>query len=171
MSQKFFFGPGNFIFDNPAEFFPTRFRKKSVCCPKILEKCMFWKKFFFPKVFLWTRRIQFQQTRRKNRQEAENFCSVSENDKKIHLLSKNFFFKKCFYRYGECSFDRPAKFILLNYRNWSEKSRQKMQKLFKKFLCKMFLWRIRKQLESPADFFFTTASRKFSARFPKINNL
>ena len=41
--------------------------------------------------------------------------------------------KKRFHRYGECSFDRPAKLFLHNYRNWSEKSPQKIQKLFKIF--------------------------------------
>ena len=43
---------------------------------------------------------------------------------------------------------------------------QKMQKRFKNIVFKLFPWRCRKQLESPADF-FRTASRKFSTRYSK----
>ena len=46
------------------------------------------------------------------------------------------------------------------------KNPQKMQKLFKIFFLKMFLWRSRKQFESPAEF-FSAASRTFSARYSK----
>ena len=50
--------------------------------------------------------------------------------------------------------------------NYPIKSPQKMQKLFKTIFFKLFPWRGRKQLESPADF-FSTASRTFSARYSK----
>ena len=50
--------------------------------------------FFSSMKFLRTRRMHFYQTRQKNRQEAEKFCSVSENGKKIHLFSKTVFFSK-----------------------------------------------------------------------------
>ena len=74
----------------------------------------------------------------KKREEARNFCSVSENDKKFHLFPKQFFFKKGFYRYGECSFDRPAKLLLLKYQKWSEKS-QEDAKTFQSFFLRMVL--------------------------------
>ena len=45
------------------------------------------------------------------------------------------------------------------------KKSTKMQKLFKFFFCKMFLWRIRKQLESPADFFLDSRPKFFRSIF------
>ena len=50
--------------------------------------------------------------------------------------------------------------------NYPIKSPQKMQKLFKTFFFKLFPWRGRKQLESPADFFFDSQPN-FSARYSK----
>ena len=58
LSHTFFFGLATFVFDNPAETFPTIFRKNSVYCPKIVKNCMFWKTIFFSKVFLRTRKMQ-----------------------------------------------------------------------------------------------------------------
>ena len=40
-----------------------------------------------------------------------------------------------------------------------------MQKLFKFFFCKIFLWRIKKQLESPADFFLDIRPKFFRSIF------
>ena len=91
--------------------------------------------------------------------------------KNFLCFPKQFFFKKRFYRYGQCSFDRPAKLFLLNYRNLSEKSQQKMQKLFKNFFFKLIQWGVRKQLQSLADP-LPTVRPKFSARFSNgINKL
>ena len=93
---------------------------------------------------------------------------MSENDEKFQLFSKTVFSSKWFYRYEECSFDRPAKIVLLNYRKWLKKSPQKVQKFFKISFFKMFLWRGRKQLESPADFFFDSQPKSFQSIFKKI---
>ena len=166
MSQKFFFGPANFNFDKPAEILRTSFRKKPFIVQKQWKSVCF-ENYFFPKVFLWKRRMQFQQTRQKNRQGPKTSAQCLKMIENFICFPKQFFFKKCFYRYGECSFDRPAKFFLLNYRNCSEKSRQKMQKLFKNFFCKKFLWRIRKQLESPADFLLDSQPKFFRSIFKK----
>ena len=73
------------------------------------------------------------------------------------------FFSKWFYRYEECSFDRPAKLFLLNYRKWSEKKSTKNAKTFQKICFKKLPRRSRKQLESHVDL-FRTASRNNSAR-------
>ena len=126
---------------------------------------MFWKTFLFSKVFLWTRRMQFQQTRQKSRHEAKNFCSVSENDKNIHLFSKTVFFRKRFYRYGECSFDRWAKLFLLNYRKWSIKKIHKRCKKFSKiFSAKNSHGELESSFKAPLTS-FSTASRIISARY------
>ena len=45
------------------------------------------------------------------------------------------------------------------------KKSAKMQKLFKCVFCKMFLWRIRKQLESPADFLLDSRPKFFRSIF------
>ena len=163
MSQKFFFGPAKFNFDNPAEFFPTSSWKKSVLFPKIMEKCMFWKMFFSRKCSYGRVECSFNKPAKKTDMRPKTSAECLEMIKNFICFPKRFFFKNSFFKYGESSFDSPAKISLLNYRNWSEKSRQKMQKFFKIFFCKMFLWRIRKQLESPADFFLDS-QRSFSAR-------
>ena len=94
-------------------------------------------------------------------------CSLFKYHENFHLFSRTVFPPKRFYRCQENSFDRPAKIFLLNYRKWSKKSPQKMQKLFKIIFFKMFLWRGRKQLESPACFFRQPAEL-FQLDFQKI---
>ena len=133
MSQNVFFGPANFNYDNPAEFFPTRFRIKIRFLYKINAKVYVLKNIFFPKVFLWTRRMQFQQTRQKNRQGPKTSAQCLKMIKNFICFPKQFFFKKYFYRHGEYSFDRPANFFPFKYRNWSEKSRQKSKTFSKHF--------------------------------------
>ena len=111
----------------------------------------------------WTRRMQSQHPRRKTRKEAGNF---QLNVWKWWIISINFqnsFVWKWFHRYEECSFDRPAKLFLLNYRKWSEKKSTKSAKTFQKIFFKKLPRRCRKQLESHADF-FRTASRNIFAR-------
>ena len=51
--------------------------------------------------------------------------------------------------------------------NYPIKSPQKMQKLFKTIFFKLFPWRGRKQLESPADFFFDSQPNIFCSIFKK----
>ena len=153
MSQSFSLDLQISFLITPPNFFLTRFWKKHQFLSMKNGKVFVSEDIFLPKVFLWTRRMQFQQTLQKNRQGPKTSAQCLKMIKNFICFPKQFFFKKCFYRYGECSFDRLAKFFLLNYRNWSEKSRQKCKNFSKFFFCKMFLWRIRKQLESPADFF------------------
>ena len=149
----------------PPSFFLTRFWKKIQFLSKNNGKIFVSGDIFFPKVFLWTRRMQFQQTRQKTRQGPKISAQCLKMIKNFICFPKQFFFKKCFDRYGESSFDRPAKLFLLNYRNWSEKSRQKCKNFSNFFFCKMFLWRIRKQLESPADFFLDSRPKFFRSIF------
>ena len=102
----------------PPNFFRQDSEKKSVFCPKKIGKIYVLKNIFFPKFFLWTRRMQFQQTRQKIDMRPKTSAQCLKI--KISFVFQNSFFsKKVFSRYGECSFDRPAKFFLLNYRNWS----------------------------------------------------
>ena len=56
--------------------------------------------------------------------------------KKFSCFPKQFFFSICFIRYVEHSFDRRTKHFLRNYRIWSKKCRQRMQKCFKTFFSK-----------------------------------
>ena len=91
-------------------------------------------KLFFVKMLFWTRRMQLQHPRRKTWKEAENFLLNVWKWWKISIVFQNsFFFSKWFRRYGECSFERPAKFFPLNYRKWSEKRSTKDAKTFQKF--------------------------------------
>ena len=145
-------------------FFLRELVKKISQCPKWKKKLEI--KLFLVKMLPWTLRMQFQYPRRKTRHEAENFLLNVWKWWKISFVFQKSFFSKWFYRYDECGFDRPGKLFLLNYRKWSEKSPQKMQKLFRKIFFKKFPWRCRKQLESPADF-FRTASRNTSARYSR----
>ena len=64
-------------------------------------------------------------------------CSLSKNEEKFHLFSKTVFSSKWFYRYEECSFDRPAKLFLLNYRKVSEKKSTKDAKTFQKYFLQI----------------------------------
>ena len=146
------------------------FRENFVCCPRSLEKCRLWKTFFSQKCSRGHVQCSSNKLPKKIDKRPKTSAQCLKMIKKLHLFSKSFF-EQIFYRYGECSFERPAKLFPLKYRKWSENSPQKMQKFFRTFFLKMFLWRGRKQLESPADFFFSTASRTFSARFSKINTL
>ena len=141
--------------------------KKISVCPKKKKKLEI--KLFFVKILLWTRILQFQHPRRKTRHEAENFLLNVWKWWKVSFVFQKSIFPKCFSRYDECSFDRQAKLFLINYRNWSEKSQQKIPNFFEIFFFKMFQWRGRKQLESPADF-LPTVSRNFSARFSNESN-
>ena len=59
-------------------------------------------------------------------------CSLSKIDESFHLFSKTVFSSKWVNRYKECSFDRPAKLFLLNYRIWSEKKSTKNAKTLQK---------------------------------------
>ena len=78
-------------------------------------------------------------------------------------LPKQFFLQNDFIDTMNAVLTVRQKLFLPNYWKWSEKSPQKMQKLFEKISFKLFPWRGRKQLESPADF-FRTGSRNNSAR-------
>ena len=51
--------------------------------------------------------------------------------------------------------------------NYPKKSPQRMQKLFEAIFFKLFPWRGRKQLESPADFFFVSQPNFFCSIFKK----
>ena len=97
LSQKFFLGPANFIFDKPAELIPTKFRKKIHFLSKKIGKEYFLKNTFFSlKCSYGQVECSFNKPAKK-RQEAESICSVSENDKKFQLFSKtDFFYQKTF---------------------------------------------------------------------------
>ena len=165
--QKFFLGPANFIFDNLAELIPTKFRKKIRFLSKKIGKEYILKNIFFPKVFLWTRRMQFQQTRQKIDKRPKTSAQCLKMIKNFICFPKQFFFKKRFYRYVEWSFDRPAKLFLLNYQNWSEKSRQKCKNFSNFFSAKCSYGELESSLKAPLTS-FSTAGRNFSARFSKI---
>ena len=154
MSQKISFGPAYFIFDNPAEIFPTSFLKKSVCSSKKLEMCMFWKTFFFSKVFLRTRRMQFEKIGQKSRQEAENICSVSENDKKFHLFPKTIYFSKIVSIDTEKAVltGRPN-FYCSNTRNDPKKVNKRCKNFSKIFSSKCSYGEVESSLKAPLNFF------------------
>ena len=109
-------------------FFLQELVKKIAQCPKMKKKLEI--KLFFVKMLFWTRRMQLQRLRRKTRKEAEKFLLNVWNDEKFQLFSKTVFFSKWFHRYEECSFDRPAKIVLLNYRKWLKKKSTRNAKTF-----------------------------------------
>ena len=154
----------------PPSFSLTRFWKKIQFLSKNNGKVFVSEDIFFPKVFLWTRRMQFQQTRQKTRQGPKISAQCLKMIKNFICFPKQFFFKKCFDRYGESSFDTPAKLFLLNYRNWSEKSRQKCKNFSNFFSAKCSYGELKSSLKAPLTS-FSTFGRNFSARFSKINIL
>ena len=93
---KFFFGPANFIFDNPAELFPDKVLKKNQFLSMKNGKVFVSEDIFLPKVFLWTRRMQFQQTLQKNRQGPKTSAQCLKKIKNFICFPKQFFFQKVF---------------------------------------------------------------------------
>ena len=79
--------------------------------------------------------MSFWHTRQGSRQRPKTFRSLSQIGENFQLFLRLPFYSKCFYRYEECSFDRPAKLFLLNDRKWSKKN----HKRWKNFLRKTFL--------------------------------
>ena len=154
MSQKTSFDPAIFVFDKPVETFPTKFRKSFVCCPKSLEKCRFWKTLSLSLNCSHGHvECSFNKRAKKINKRRKTSAQCRKMIKIFICFTKQLFLNKTFYRYGEYSFERPAKLFPPNCCNWSEKIPQKVQKLVKFFFFKVFLWRGRKQLESPAFFF------------------
>ena len=149
----FFFGPANFIFDNPAEIFPTRCREKSICCPKKMEKCMFWKIFFSLKCSYGHVEGSFNKPAKKVDKRPKTSAQCPENDKNLLCFPKLFFFKKRFDRHWECSFDRPAKLYLLTYWNWSEKVHKKCKNFSNFFSSKCSNGEVESSLKAPLTFF------------------
>ena len=64
-----------------------------------------------------------------------------------------FFFKKCFYRYGECSFDRPAKFYCSITRNDPKKVNERCKFSWKIFSSKCSYGEVESSLKAPPIFF------------------
>ena len=64
-SSKYSYGHINCSFHNLAHKFSAKFEKSSAQGPMMIEGFIFPKKAVFVKMFLWTSRIQFWQTRRK----------------------------------------------------------------------------------------------------------
>ena len=132
--QKISFGPAIFVFDKPVEFFPTRFRKKFVCCPKTLEKCMFWKTFSLSLNCSHGHvECSFNKPAKKIGKRPKISAQCRRMIKNFICFPKQLFLNKPFNRYGECSFERPAKLFPPNCRNCSEKIPQKIQKVFQNF--------------------------------------
>ena len=152
-------------FDNSATFFCKNWSKISVRVQKGEKKLG--TKLLIGKNYLGQLDCSSNIPVGKLDKKPENSCSLFKNHEKIHLFSKTVFSSKLFYRCQESSSDRPAKFSLLNFRKWSKKSPQKMQKLFKIIFFKKVLWRGREQLESPAQFFRQPAEL-FPIDFQKI---
>ena len=105
----------------------------------------------------------------KKREAAKNFCSVSENDKKFICFQNSFFSKKDSIDTENAVLTSPPNFYCSNTRN-DPKKVNKMQKLFKAFFFELFSWRGRKQLESPADFFFENQVNFFRSILKKRTN-
>ena len=66
---------------------------------------------------------------------------------------KQFFFKKCFYRYGECSFDRPPKFYCSITRNDRKKVNKRCNFFWKTIFSKCFHMEVENSLKAPLTFF------------------
>ena len=133
----------------PPNLFRQSSEKKSVFCPKKVGKMYVLKNIFPPKIFLWTRRMQFQQIRQKKDKRPRTSAQCLKMTKNFICFPKQFIFKKRFYRYVESSFDRPAKLFLLNYQNWSEKSRQKWNYFSNFFSAKYSYGELESSLKAP----------------------
>ena len=95
-------------------------------------------------------------------------CSLSKIDENFHLFSKTVFSSKWFYRYDECSFDRPAKLFLLNYRKWSEKRSTKTAKTFQKYFLQKVPKETLKAAWKPRELFSDSQPKNFHSKFKKI---
>ena len=97
------------------KFFPTRFPKKFRLLSKKIGKRYVLKTIFLSKLFPWTRKMQFQPTRQKTDVRPKTSAQCLKMMKNFICFPKQFFLNNSFYRYGECSFERPAKLFPLNY--------------------------------------------------------
>ena len=97
-------------------------------------------------------------------------CSLSKIDENFHLFSKTVFSSKWFYRYDECSFDRPAKLFLLNYRKWSEKRSTKTAKTFQKYFLQKDPKETLKATWKPRGLFSDSQPKIYRSIFKKLTN-
>ena len=92
---------------------------------------------------------------------------MSEYDEKFQLFSKRVSFQNdCIDTKNAVLTGRPNVSCSITG-NDLKKSPQKVQKFFKFIFFKMFLWRGRKQLEGPDDFFFDKQPNFFRSIFKK----
>ena len=154
------------VFENPAEIFPTRYRSKSITCPKRMEKCMFWKTLFFCKVFLWTRRMQFQQTGQEKRRGQKLLLSVWK------WLKTSFVFQKFFWT--KFSIDKKNAVLRgqLNFSRWitakhPKKDHKKCKSFSKLFSSNCSHGEVGRSLKAPLTFFGQPAET-FPLDFQKI---
>ena len=151
MSHEFCFGPANFYFWQPRWIVSDKVLIKIHLLSKKMEKCMFGKPLFFFKLFLWTRRMELQQTGQEKRR-GQKLLLCLKMIKNFICFQNSFFFKKGFYRYGECNFDRPAKLLLLKYQKWSGKSQQKCKNFLKFFSSKRSNGEVESSLKAQLTF-------------------
>ena len=88
--------------------------KEVARCPKLKKKIEI--NLFFVEMLPWTRKMQFQHLRRKNRQKTGKFPAncLKMVMKFICFLKQVSFLSRNFPIYEEYCFDRPAKLFLLN---------------------------------------------------------
>ena len=79
---------------------------------------------------------------------------MSENDKKFYFFHNTvFFFEKFFYRYGECTFDRPAKLFCSITRNDPKKVNERCNFSWKRISSKCSHGEGESSLKAPLTFF------------------
>ena len=128
----------------PAEGFLTSFQFLSNDCPKLIRKNFLSERIIFFKIFLWTGRIQFYQTRRKLFEKRQNFFSpLSEIDnKKKQIFPKEEFIDQCPKKIKKTIFYKlyhvHRKFLLTG---WKQSWQTKCFCFFLKLIRKNFFWR------------------------------
>ena len=152
MSQKVSFGPANFYFWQPRRNFSDKASIKILLLSKNNGKVYILKIISSLKCSNGHVECSFNKPAKKVDMMPKTSAQCLKMIKIFLVFENSFFFKKRFDRHGECSFERPAKLLLLKYQKWSEKSQQKMQKLFENFSCKTFHGEVESNLKAPLTF-------------------
>ena len=148
---KKFFGPAVFVFDKAFEFFPKRFRKKIVCCPKKLEKCIFWKTYFSLKCSNGHVKCSFNKRAKKIDKRPKTSAQCLKMIKNFLCFPKQFFFKKLTIdTENAVSTGRPNFYCSIT-RN-DPKKVNKMQKIFKVFSSNCSHGEVESSLKAPLTF-------------------
>ena len=162
-------GPAVFVFHKAFEIFLTRFRKKIVCCPNILEKCIFWKTFFSLKCSNGHVKCSFNKSAKKLDKRPKTSAQCLKMIKNFICFPKDFLNKISIDTENAVLKDRP------NFPRWitandSKKTNKRCKNFSKFFSSKCSIGEVESSLKALLTFYRQLAEI-FLLDFPtKVTN-